>query len=494
MSMSPPEHVVALAASPLAGYGPLTGFLAAPELPGGCVRTVAEAAVRELFRAWGLDLWRFGTPDWNPLAEFVSAGARVVVKPNWVLHYNKSGEGLDCLVTHPSLIEAMLQYLHLARPGRVTVGDAPVQSCNFAKLRAACGLDRMVEGFRSRGMNIELADFRNTILAGETLGSPREANVRPAASYVLFDLKDDSLLEPVTTAANTFRVSMYNPDELARTHQPRRHEYLVAREVIEADVVFNLPKLKCHKKAGITGALKNVVGICGNKEYLPHHRKGSPADCGDAYEQPLWLKAVAETLLDSANRASTRAWRNALERTAEFLLRLVRRATGDDEIEGCWPGNDTVWRTCLDLQRILHYGRPDGGMAAKRQRTVVTITDAIIAGERQGPLSPTPVASGFVTGAVNVAAAEWVHALLMGFDPVLIPLVKESFGQFPYPLAGFNPAAIRLRSLAGDMLLDIRPAHVFVAAQGWLGKCELRGYDHDHRNVTKSSMAPIPRP
>jgi len=32
--------------------------------------------------------------------------------------------------------------------------------------------------------------------------------------------------------------------------------------------------LKLHRKAGITCALKNLIGINGNKEYLPHHRLG----------------------------------------------------------------------------------------------------------------------------------------------------------------------------------------------------------------------------
>jgi uncharacterized protein (DUF362 family) len=59
---------------------------------------------------------------------------------------------------------------------------------------------------------------------------------------------------------------------MAKTHHPGVHQYLVAKEVIEADIIINLPKLKTHRKAGVTCALKNLIGINGNKEYLPHHR------------------------------------------------------------------------------------------------------------------------------------------------------------------------------------------------------------------------------
>src|SRR5215813_11306448 len=68
--------------------------------------------------------------------------------------------------------------------------------------------------------------------------------------FVLFDLGEDSLLEPVTDDRDSFRVTCYDPRLLAKTHTRGRHQYLIARAIIEADVVINLPKLKTHKKAG----------------------------------------------------------------------------------------------------------------------------------------------------------------------------------------------------------------------------------------------------
>ena len=61
---------------------------------------------------------------------------KVVVKPNWVTHHNASSAGWECLITHPSVLDALCRYILKARPGRLTIGDAPVQGCDFAQLMA----------------------------------------------------------------------------------------------------------------------------------------------------------------------------------------------------------------------------------------------------------------------------------------------------------------------------------------------------------------------
>src|SRR5437870_7802605 len=106
-----------------------------------------------------------------------------------------------------------------------------------------------------------------------------------------------------------------------------------------------------HKKAGITCALKNLVGINGNKEFLPHHRVGGSAAGGDCYPGASHSKALLEYVLDRQNSAKSltaaRLWRNA-----NLGLAGILRFTGDHlGTEGSWSGNDTVWRMCLDLSR-----------------------------------------------------------------------------------------------------------------------------------------------
>src|ERR1019366_3386117 len=165
---------------------------------------------------------------------------------------------------------------------------------------------------------------------------PRIENGREKADYVLFDLARDSLLEPLATEAGKFRVTMYNPDLLSSTHAPGRHRYLIARELMQADVVINLPKLKCHKKTCVTGALKNLVGINGNKEYLPHHRKGGEALGGDCYPGNSWLKSSAENFLDAANRRLPGKVQAGLAQLAQVAVRCAAALGSDENLEGSW--------------------------------------------------------------------------------------------------------------------------------------------------------------
>jgi uncharacterized protein (DUF362 family) len=125
---------------------------------------------------------------------------------------------------------------------------------------------------------------------------------------------------------------------------------------------------------------------------------------------------------------------------------------------------------------------------------VISITDAIIGGEGEGPLANTPVPSGFITGALNPAAAEWVHARLMGFDPMKIPVVRESFGPFKYPLAEFSPDSIRVwvgskEKFANDIVpFDGRP---FKPPRGWQGHCELMNGSISYIAPIKPQFVPV---
>jgi uncharacterized protein (DUF362 family) len=414
-----------------------------------------------------------GPEDGSPLSGMIEPGQRVTLKPNWVLHRNLSGAGLDCLVTHPAVLAAVLDVVLTARPGRVVVGDAPVQVCDLQELLSRCGYDQLMKRYASAGADITWRDFRRSRLCNPDGIWQRHADLRGVDDYVLFDLGEHSLLEPIADGADRFRVTMYDPEEMSRRHRRGRHQYWVAREVIEADVIVNLPKLKTHKKTGITGALKNVVGINGDKDCLPHHRRGGSSVGGDCYQGRSRLKSAAEYLIDAANQR--RGIPALLFRKASGALRRLAPFTGaDTNLEGNWHGNDTVWRTCLDLNRILLYGRPDGTLADRPQRRVVSVTDALIGGQGEGPLAPTPHSSGILTFATNAVAADYVHAHLMGFDWRRIPLLREAFGLSRFPLIGCRPDQIEVE-VDGHIFGQPWPSWnltPFAPPRGWLGHCE----------------------
>jgi hypothetical protein len=266
---------------------------------------------------------------------------------------------------------------------------------------------------------------------------------------------------------------MYDPELMHRTHSLGKHQYLIARDVIEADVVINLPKLKTHKKAGLTGALKNMVGIIGNKEYLPHHRMGGTRTHGDCYPGGSPFKLLAERLSDAANRRDGFS-ALLLRQAVRGSCGLARLTGADSNLEGSWYGNDTIWRTSLDLNRLLLYGRPDGTVADTPQRLLLSVTDAIICGEGEGPLAPIPHPLGVMTLAANPAAAELVHAHLMGFDWRKIPIVREAFAKFDLPIAEFGPGEVELW-FEGQRLSQPWPSlggARFVPPRGWQGHCE----------------------
>ncbi len=389
------------------------------------------------------------------LGEVIPSGAKVLIKPNLVLHENQGPWGLDAVVTHPSLIRAVAEAALKANPSQLLIGDAPIQGCDFDRLMKLTGLDEWSKALAERDSRFKgIFDFRRTTCTFDNGVRRATENLKPEDRYVLFDLGADSLLEPVTDENDSFRITCYDWRTLAKTHASGRHCYLIARDVIEADVVINLPKLKTHKKAGITSALKNLVGINGNKEYLPHHRLGGSQTGGDCYPGDSLINRALEYTLDrqntSSSLAATRVW-NGLS----LQLDRARRLTGDKiGVEGSWSGNDTVWRMTLDLNRILLYGRADGTLADTPQRRVIHIVDGVVAGQGDGPLSPQPLPLGLILGGANAAAMDWVGARLLGYDPAKISVVREAFGDFRWPITSFNPKAVMLTGDLGTGAAD----------------------------------------
>jgi uncharacterized protein (DUF362 family) len=378
----------------------------------------------------------------SPLGKIIPRGARVLIKPNLVMHENQGPWGIDPLVTHPSLIRAAVAAALSAEASEVIVGDAPVQGCDFTGLLSATGLDLWAEDLtrlepRFRGV----FDFRRTTCTFINGVRKASENLVAEDGFVLFDLGRESLLEPITREGS-FRVTCYDPRSMAERHTSGRHQYLIARPVIEADVIINLPKLKTHKKAGLTCALKNLIGINGNKEYLPHHRVGGSKTGGDCYPGASPIKRALEYTLDRQNMASSFATARLWREVAANLTRISTLAGDQLGVEGSWSGNDTIWRTCLDLNRILLYGRPDARLADEPQRQVIHIVDAVVAGQGDGPLAPEPLALGLLFAGSNAAAVDWVAARLFGYDPRRIPITRHAFDRFRWPIASFKSSDV----------------------------------------------------
>jgi hypothetical protein len=155
----------------------------------------------------------------------------------------------------------------------------------------------------------------------------------------------------------------------------------------------------------------------------------------------------------------------------------LRKILGDKaDVSGGWYGNDTTWRMAIDLNKILLYGSPDGEISNNVQRRIFSITDAIIAGDHDGPLSPLPVYFGMVTFGSSSVIVDYVHALLMGFEPFKISLLRGAFNSTPR-LTKFAPEDIQIRINSNKVLLEELEnySYPFTPSPGWLGQIEKTG-------------------
>jgi hypothetical protein len=124
----------------------------------------------------------------------------------------------------------------------------------------------------------------------------------------------------------------------------------------------------------------------------------------------------------------------------------------DDVFEAMWPGNDTVWRTLLDLNRIVVYADKNGIIRDDPQRRMICLIDGVIGGEGDGPLAPDPVAAGIMMGGMDPVAMDCVAATLMGFDIGKIRLIREGLAdrERPLPITSVGESTIRILADDGE--------------------------------------------
>lgn len=395
-------------------------------------------AVRRLFVARGLDKDRTGTPDWNPLRELVPEGSRVFVLCNFVYQrrFQESPRDFAAKCIHGSVLRALCDYALLAAgpEGSVAFGNAPLQACDFAQVLADTGADRVEAFYREQGQPVRSRDLRLFVAPRNLLGRVTHEDHRDERDGVEFDLGFDSLLAPISPpGTSNFRISNYDPRRIQSFHEGGRHRYVIHRAVLESDVVISLSKLKTHEKVGVTCGLKGFVGSVGHKDCLAHHRFGSPGMGGDEYPEAQAFLRPLSRFHDWVNRRSADAPLQGLAQVADTnLRRVVRRAGGVGF--GAWHGNDTAWRMTLDLARIAIYGSTRGVLEERAQRRHLSLIDGVVAGEGEGPLSPSAVDAGTLLWGDDVAVTDRVAARLMGFDPERIALLREAFRLAKWPI------------------------------------------------------------
>ena len=414
----------------------------------------------------------------------VRPGDTVILKPNWVFESHKNRpEEWDYVITHPAVITAVLGKVlaRLGGEGRVFITDGPTTEASFAKLMSRYPAADWQQMARQAGIELTIMDLRDhewevrdeiVVKRTELPGDPR--------GKTEVDLKDDvSEFWRHRKSRRGYYAADYDIAEANRAHDGHHNRYSVSRTVIEGDVFINLPKLKTHRKAGITCCLKNLVGINTYKNYLPHHSEGGPCEGGDQFpsdnvkarlEGPL-MAFLKQHVLKNPLLARLLSPLNAAGKKAFGDTRQVVRS-------GNWHGNDTIWRMILDLNKVLLYANPDGSMregALVNAKRYIGIVDAVLGGEGHGPLAPEPVQMGYLFCGTNPAAIDAVCASFMGFDPERIPTIARAFLVRRFPLCDFGPAEIKVSAGGHQYALADLPSGLMVPFEpqfGWKGHIE----------------------
>ena len=169
------------------------------------------------------------------------AGKRVVIKPN-VLRISTAEEHI---VTHPSILRAVVNEVEAQSPSEIIVGDNP--------------------GLHAYGDNV--LSFEKTGLMEAAQGYYRN-------------------LGETSTQLD------YNTEFLPKVG--------VSREIMEADVLISLPKFKTHGLTVMTGAIKNSYGILpGAQKARLHQIAGSPQRFHDVIVDVFRLRIPDLFIMDA---------------------------------------------------------------------------------------------------------------------------------------------------------------------------------------------------
>jgi uncharacterized protein (DUF362 family) len=386
-------------------------------------------------------------------ADHVRPGDRVVLKPNWVKEHDERHPGPDQwehVVTHPAVIEGVIRWVaaRLGGRGSITVCDAPQTDSSFSTLRRYCGLDAMVQSCRRDfpGVRIELLDLRpeewhavdgvtvsKTALPGDPQGSTH-VRLNEASEFVGY------------AGCGQLYGASFDMAETNTRHRGANHEYLLCRTPMEADLLINIPKLKTHKKVGITCALKNLVGINANKNWLPHHTEGTPDRGGDQFPASTAKARLEHSWMGTAKRLVKGS--PVLSRFLVPLKKLGRLYFGDTQKvvrSGNWHGNDTCWRMVLDLNKCL-FGFGGDGAPRLRPLRYLAVVDGIVGGEGNGPMAPDPRPAGVILAGSHPVAVDCTAATVMGFDWTRLRMLKGSFQIRERSFVPFAPEAMEVVS------------------------------------------------
>ena len=434
-----------------------------------------------------------GHDEGNMFHRNIKNGNKVVIKPNWVIDTHSQGRDVFSIVTHSAIIRSVVDLVYEAMKGEgsIVIADAPQWDCDFENLLRVTQVERISEYYWSKHrFEIQVRDLREVCCAtrdGFIRSADRVKLAGDPEGYSVVALGRESAFGGMPGVERIYGAD-YDRTETIRHHCSERHEYRVSRTVLGADVLISVPKLKVHKKVGVTMNAKGMVGINGNKNWVAHYRIGSPAQGGDEYpdaepdtakKKARAIRLLIDRLLAPQSQVGETAFR-WIHRSYQKVKPLLGTAL-DSRLSvdaGNWYGNDTAWRMTADLVRIALFADREGRIHDKAQRRFLSVVDGIIGGEEEGPLSPSPKPCGVLIAGENPLAVDLVGARLMGFDWKKIKYLRWLVEQSPQSIGVRDPEKdIEITSNVAEWRdLMQNPSALdlgFVPHPGWIGQIEL---------------------
>ena len=395
-------------------------------------------AVRKCLHLMKLDDANYNKLNWNPLTEYVKPGDNVVIKPNLVFHSYEpqDRDRVRCTITNGSIIRAVLDYVVIALKGKgsIVIADAPIEAADFDAILDYTGIKEMTAFVKQyTGVDICYRDLRirrvlkdkagvrqgSEDLQGDPLGL---AEIDLGRDSYFNDLdKDKQNYLTVADWTIDHENPMDNTKGLTNIYHSRGiHKYKISKTYLNADAIISIGKMKTHKKAGVTLSMKNFIGICPTKECMPHHRAGMPPE-GDAF--PCYPGKVKMRI---KKYITLLKYKTYIRRFISVCVKpIIYRFTSPDVFipvqQGNWYGNDTLWRTILDLNNIIRYADRDGHVSPGMKRKMFFFVDGIIAGEGDGPLQNKPKRSGLIAASDTSVHLDRLLSTMMGYDAEKIP-------------------------------------------------------------------------
>lgn len=414
---------------------------------------------------------------------------RIVIKPNWVMHQTEPAYPISALVTDARVIDATVRACLEVFPNaeQVLVGDCLEQRADWPLMCRQSSLAAEIEKLMaSYPGQVVFRDLRKEVyksIDGSLVLDPDAPHGDPAG-YCEVQLKDESHFEPIADQADRFSIHDHDVSLTRNCHRAGDHRYLVSQSVLDADLFINLPKWKAHSKAGLTGALKNLVGINGDKSYLPHFRRRAPRWGGDEYDDDgrwlYWIHNGVHELVKGtfAYHLLKPGWQGLKRINNVVRSRSQTTTTPSDfyAVGGSWHGNQTVWRMIYDLNMVIQRADRQGRLQSAPQREYFCIVDGLISGEGDGPLKPLPRDTDFLFFGRDPFAIDAVLAWFMGFNPEKIPSLSRRREYMGRGWGEFELAELAV-AMNGNTcrLMDTQVNFQFKPPPGWIGHVERAG-------------------